>query len=239
VSSTEDEPANFAVAPRDYEDLYRTYFDYVCSLVRRCGIQEASSEDVASEILLRFFERDFLSVFDPSLVFQYKGEDRPANFKSFLSKFVIRYARGHWDRQHRLLTHERLICDMPLGSGNSISGDSNTATWLDLHGEAAEDHATTVLEAFDETKLIRELRDYLKAVPRKSHFDHCDLVAVFDAIVEQLHTTGEYSVSALRRTLGIGPTAMHSWIWWLRENLAEALDRPLPAKRACARNPTP
>ncbi len=239
MSSTDDEPVDFSTAPDNYEDLYRTYFDYVCSLVRRHGIQEASSEDVASEILLRFFERDFLSVFDPTLVFEYKGEARPARFKSFLSKFVIRYVRGHWDRQHRLLSHEKLLCDMPLGTGYSISGDANTATWLDVHGEAAEDHAADVIEAVDEAQLIALCRDHLKTVPRKSHFDQCDLVAVFDAIVEQLHTTGQYSVSDLRRTLGIGPTAMHSRIWWLRENLAQVLDRPLPAKRPCSRTPKP
>jgi DNA-directed RNA polymerase specialized sigma24 family protein len=239
--STDDDAVDFTAAPKDYEDLYRTYFDYVVSLVRRHGIQDASSEDVASEILLRFFERDFLTIFDPTMVFEYKGESRPARFKSFLSKFVLRYVRGHWDRQHRLLTHERLICDMPVGGGpaSSLSGTANAATWLELHADSAEDHAADVIEAFDEAKLINECRDYLKAVPRKSHFDHCDLVALFDAIVEQVHTTGQCSVSTLRKQFKIGPTAMHSRIWWLRENLAQALDRPLPAKRPCARNPTP
>lgn len=219
--------------PSDYEDLYRKYFDYVTALVRRHGIlDDASAEDVAADILMRFFQKDYLSIFDPTMTFEYHGESRPAKFKSFLSKVVLSYLRGYWDKQKRLMTFEPLLCDRPM---SDLDGGPRV-TWLDLHAEDAADHALDVIEGVDSGRLIAYLRGYLKTIPRRSRFDQCDLVALFDAIVEQVLVEDRFSVTALRERFGVGPTAMHSWIWWLRENLAEALGRDLPAKRPCNRD---
>jgi len=219
-----DNGVDYVSAPADYAELFEIYYDYVVTLVRRMGIEESRKEDVASEILLRFMERDFLAEFDPTMVFHYDGQDRPARFKSFLTKFVLIYVRGHKDKQQRQSGRELLICDRPIGANAD-------ATWIDVFGDAVDGADADVLAVLDEQALVDQLRDYVAAVPRRSQFDTCDLVKLFDAVVAQVREEGAWNVTELRRQFGISSTAMHSWLWWLRTNLAHALGRPVPAKR--------
>lgn len=215
---------DYVSAPRDYADLFRIYYEYVVAVVRRAGIEASRAEDVASEILLRFYERDFLSKFDPTLVFKYGGEDRPARFKSFLTKFVLIYARGHFDKQQRTAHREILVCNRPMG-------DRDTTDWFEIFGGTVDGADLEVLEALEEKDLVQHLRAYVAQVPRRSSFDACDLVLLFDAVIDQIRTQGSWDIAALRAHFGISSTAMHSWMWWLRANLADALGRPVPAKR--------
>lgn len=218
-----DNGVDHASAPADYAELFEKYYQYVVTIVRRMGIWPVHAEDVACEILLRFYERDFLSKFDPTMVFEYEGQERPARFKSFLTKFVMTYVRGHYDKQQRRADREVLLCDRPIGNG--------TDTWINLFGDTVDAVDADVIEALSENELVTRLREYIKTVPRRSKYDTCDLVALFDAVVKQIHTDGKYNITALRGVFGISSTAMHSWMWWLRANIATALDRPVPAKR--------
>lgn len=215
---------DYVSAPKDYADLFRIYYRYVVGVVRRAGIERTHAEDVASEILLRFYERGFLAKFDPSLVFRYKGEDRPARFRSFLTKFVLVYSRGHYDKQRRIAERELLLCDVPVG-------DREMTSWVEMFGGALDGVDVDVLHALEEQDLVRQLRNHICGVPRRSAYDTCDLVALFDEVIRQIHTTGEFKVAALREHFGVSSTAMHSWMWWLRVNLAQALDRPAPLRR--------
>jgi len=98
-------------APESYEQLFDEYFNYTVGLVKKLGIDPQRAEDVASSIILRFYERDFLSKFDPTLVFDYKGSKRPARFKSFLNAFVSVYCRHYRQRQNIEKSREPLICE--------------------------------------------------------------------------------------------------------------------------------
>ncbi len=219
----EENGVDYVSAPADYADLFRTYYRYVVTLVRRLGIEESRKEDVASDILLRLYERDILSTFDPSLVFTYDGKDRPARFKSFLTKLVMTYVRGHFDKQQRQNGRELLIADRPVGDGDT--------TWIDVFGGTVDGADADVLNVLAEQDLVDKLRAYIATVPRKSKFDSCDLLALFDAVVVQIRECGAWNVAELRDRFGISSTAMHSWMWWLRANLAHALGRPVPPRR--------
>ncbi len=219
-------------APSDYADLFRKYYSYVVALVRRSGIDESRAEDVAQEILMRFFERDFLAEFDPTLVFTYDGKSRPARFKSFLTKIVLSYVRGHWDKQQINKSREPLLCDTIVTADHGQSGQNNRiTTWIETFGQTVDGPEDDILELLSEAALVAELRAYLAAVPKRSRYDTCDLVALFDLVVEQIRARGELDATAIRRHFNISTTAVHSWRWWLLENLADALNRPLPAKR--------
>src|SRR5215216_488189 len=100
---------NYAIAPGSYDELFRNYYPFVVGLVGKQGIAVDNREDVASEILLRFYERDFLNEFNPDLTFEVKGRIVRARFKSFLSAFVVNYVRSHRDRQNLRLRREPLI----------------------------------------------------------------------------------------------------------------------------------
>ncbi len=216
-------------APADYADLFRCYYDYMVTLVRRAGIESSRAEDVAMEILTRFFERDFLNEFDPSLVFHYDGQDRPARFKSFLTKFVLTYVRGHKDKQARLTGRELLICDRPLLAADA--GGAREISWIDVFGDQSPGADVDIIEALGEQERVDRWRAYIAQVPRRSQWDTCDLVALFDAVVEQVRADGAWNATELRHRFNISSTAMHSWLWWLRANLAAADGRPVPAKR--------
>lgn len=211
-------------APANYADLFQQYYGYVVSLVRRSGIEISRAEDVASEILLRFFERDFLNVFDPTLVFHYQGRAHPARFKSFLTKFVLTYLRGHIDRQDRLHRRELLLCDNPVAA-------TGVTCWLDVFGDTVDGPDSEIFAFLEEQELVARLRRHIAGVPKRSALDTCDLVALFDAVIEQIRTDGRWNITSLRRRFGVSSTAMHSWMWWLRTNIAAALRRPVPAKR--------
>jgi len=212
-------------APKDFTELYEKYYDYVCFLVRKMGINEDEKEDVANSILLRFFERDFLHKFDPSMSFPYKGQMRPARFKSFLSKFVMTYVRSHLEKQRHRAQREVLLCDAPVG-------DTGDGTWIDLYGATVAGHEDEVIEALLATQKIEFWRRHLATVPARSRNDVCKLVPLLNEVVRHLQTYRFIDKVELREHFGLGATAIHSWLWWLRENLAAAEDRPVPARRA-------
>lgn len=218
---------DYMSAPKDYAELFRIYYVYVVRLVHKHGIDENHKEDVASEILTRFFERGFLEKFDPTLTFPYKGEQRPARFRSFLSKFVLTYVRGHCDKQKRIASREWQICDLDVNAQEQ----GYSVRWIDIYGESEPGHEDAVLDGEMEADFVRGLRAFLADVPRRSDYDRCDLVALFNAIVAQVRDRGEYDIHQLSKQFGVSYTAMHTWVWWLKTNLAEATGRPVPAKR--------
>lgn len=226
---------DYVSAPRDYAELFDIYYAYVVNLVHHLGIHESRKEDVASEILTRFLERDFLAKFDPTLVFTHEGKQHPARFKNFLSKFVASYVRGHYDKQQRLTSREVLYSGVDNDSSNSTPPDA----WFDKltreHPEI-EDH---LLDMVAEQELATGLRSYLHGIARRSPYDTCDLVALFDAVAEQIRDLGEVNIEKLKDKFQVSNTAMHNWMWWLRENLCEATGRPVPPKRRRTLKPKP
>lgn len=204
---------DYAVAPVSYEELFRNYYSFVVGLVGKQGISPDNREDVASEILLRFYERDFLNEFDPSLTFEVNGKTVKARFKSFLSAFVVNYVRSHRDRQNLRAKREPLIVDGSDRSDYILQGTDSSA----MHYE--DDYSSLY-----EEELVAKLRAYLVTVPRKSRQDQCDLPRLFDAIVDQVRRNGKYSVKELQEVFGVSPTAIHSWLGWLRQNITQALE---------------
>lgn len=196
---------DFSVAPSSYEELYRNYYSFVVGLVGKHGIAPDNREDVASEILLRFYERDFLNEFNPELSFEVNGKLVKARFKSFLSAFVVNYVRSHRDRQNLRIKREPLIVDAP-------------ATTMSDPEHYEDDYS-----AIYEEELVVKIREYLATVPRKSRQDQCDLLALFDAVVRQVRINGKYSVKDLQTQFGVSPTAIHTWLGWMRFNIAKAL----------------
>lgn len=215
---------DYKSAPANYDELFRVYYKFVVNLVGTFGIDDNNKEDVASDILTTFLKRDFLDKFNPDLVFQYKGEARPARFKSFLSRFVAIYVRGYYDKQKRLASREVQICDLSMG-------DAGSTTWAEVYGETMSGPEDDVLEILMEQDIADGLRCYLADQPRRSAADTCDLVALFDAVREQALAKGHVDIAALKDMFGVSSTAMHTWVWLLKDHLATALGRPKPTKR--------
>lgn len=224
-----DNGADTVAAPKNYADLHRQYYTYVVAFVHKLGIHEDNAEDVASDILLRFYERNFLAEFDPTLTFSYKGKVYPARFKNFLSQFVFQYARGHLDKQRRTKRRERTILNAEVSA--QMRGQMNAWMVGDILLPLIDDHADSVHDQMVADDLVTELRDYLKTIPPRNEYDMLDLVALFDEVVAQIYEFGEYNTTKLREKFNVSHTAMFSWIWLLRGHLCACLNRELPAKR--------
>lgn len=223
---------DFMSAPKDYGELFSTYYGYVVALVRKNGIAESNKEDVAVEILTRLLERDFLTLFDPTLKFTHDGQTRKARFKTFLSYAVIDYCRGHRDKQKRLGFREMLIMDKPTAY------DEIDSTWAEWWGvEATESHEEAILELVAGEQFMADIREYLATVPRRGAFDRCDLVKLFDAVLAQIALTNTVCVRELKEHFGISGTGINGWMWWLRANIAEFLGVDLPPKRIRKKTP--
>jgi DNA-directed RNA polymerase specialized sigma24 family protein len=227
---------DYMSAPKNYAAVFEQYYPYVVNLCGMFGIDENSREDAASEILLRFMERGSLEKFDPDRAFEYKGVLRPARFKNYLSRAVDYYCRGYRDKQKKLARRELQICDSTPGPTQSnenfrLSSTSGQASWLSLFGEAVPDHADGVNNMVDEEAEADGVRALLAMVPRRSAHDRCDLVALYDAVHTQIVTYGEYDIAALRVKFGVSTTAMHGWMWWLKQVLCDIYGMPLPARR--------
>jgi DNA-directed RNA polymerase specialized sigma24 family protein len=203
---------DFVSAPAGYAELHAQYYSFVCGLVRKLGIIR-DVEDVASEILLRFYERDMLAEFDPDMVIEHGKDRRPARFKSFLSGFVAVYVQHHRDRQNSLAKREPLKCNQPVGESG--------AEWIEIHGGSHVDDMADL----EERELVADMRQHIVTVPRRSRADVCDLPALFDAVVLQVRTTGVINTKELQVQFGVSNTAIHSWLKHMREQLRPLVDQ--------------
>lgn len=231
---------DYMSAPQDYAALYRDYYTYTVNLVAKNGINENDKEDVAADILLRLMERGILERFDPTLIFEFEGEKRPARFRTYLSRAVLTYVKGYRDKQMRLHRRELQICDTPSGDLNpNRQFPLDSSTWIDNYAARTrhhEDHADAVLEMMVEEQEADGIRAYLRDVPKRSPHDTCDLVALFNAVRAQGLAHGECDIAALETTFGICTTTLYNWIWWLRVHIAHLYGREVPAKRRRAAN---
>lgn len=231
--TTVDRGVDYASAPKTYEDLHRIYYRFVVNVVRQAGIEEASAEDVASSILLRLYERDFLDKFNPQLVFLHDGEEHKARFKSFLTKTVLLYVRSYREKQTRRNQREISVgCDGETVGYSSWTESGSGRRVVDFGITYVSLSEGDLLDEIFLKTLVPNLRAYLATIPRRCRTDRCDLVALFDAIVEQVEERGRCDGRALQRKFGVSPTSMHSWLWWLRKNIATYMDRPLRPKRS-------
>lgn len=232
---TATDETDYVSAPKDYAELFRTYYSWVVHFVRISGIQASYQEDVASEILARFYERGFLEKFDPSLSFEHAGKVYPAKFKTFLTKFVAVYIRGQRDKIRRVESRELLICGSPAGGPNKPAASMFQAptftSWIEMNGEHVSGPEDDVVESIVELKLVAAIRNRLANIPKRSKYDHCDLARLFDAVVEQIRVHGSYKVRKLAETFNVSRTTMYEWMWWLETNVAEMMGRPLPPPR--------
>lgn len=200
-------PASSAVVPADSEELYRVYYGYVRSLVRRRpGLPAQEVDDITSEIMTRILERDVLGMFDPAKHIEYQGSVVPPNFRTFLSGIVLRYVRGQHDKFGRRLKHETLLCDAPAG---------DNVSWVELFGGHLWDDYPSLTDA----GFVTRMRTYLAMVPPRTPRDSLNLVELFDELLTEVVLYGKTSPKAVRDHFGISLSTAQNWLGYLREKL--------------------
>lgn len=198
--------------PEDYSDLFEHYWRYVVKLVRSFGIDDQNAEDVAMTILTKFLEKDALADYRPEFVSNHGGVARPAVFTTFLSGFVFAYVRHHRDRQTITKRREPAMLDAP------VAQDGTATTWIEMYGPVEpEDH-----DDIYHDDLVRAIRRSLEAMPPSARA-HVNIVALFDRMVAQISTTGQYDTAALAAEFGVSQSAIRNWILRLRDEISNVL----------------
>lgn len=198
-------------APSSYEELFTEYFDYVRGLVRSLGIRE--NDDVASEIMVRFYARGFLEKYDPTITVTRGGVEKQTSFRAFLRAFVERYSRHYRERQGVRDHREPLKCDQERSPGR---------LWVEIH---ADPYVANFDETLAEEELVVLIRNHLAKLPRRGDRD---LVRLFDLMVPQARTAGRIDRVKLAKEYGVSESVVGSMIRELRMVLSEST-LPTPA----------
>jgi hypothetical protein len=118
---------DWANCPPDYGTFYAQYASYVMFLVRKFA-HPREVEDMASDIITRFIERDSMGEFKRE--WETRSASGKSVFRSYLSRFVVTYARGKNRNNVRHAIRYLTIANAPVG--NDGSGET---TWLDLRDQ--------------------------------------------------------------------------------------------------------
>lgn len=191
--------------PADAGELVKQYRDLIRRLVIKRGVPAQDADDATQFILTRMIERNVLGMYDPS-----KG-----TFRNFVCAQASVYANGQRDKVLRKATRELLIADSP------VDGEDGGTSWADTFGGLA---ACDDYSYIDAEEWVTRMRAHLASIPPRSLDDACDLVAVFDELLREIHVHGQYSRDELCARFSIGATTAAAWITRLREIMAGAGD---------------
>lgn len=173
---------DYVNAPPDYGIFYKQYFTYTRFLVSKFGVPSSDLEDVVSDIMTRFLERDSIGVF--SSEWASRSATGRSNFRSYYSRFVVTYAQGKNRNVRKHAGRNVLICDAP-------ADDDSRSTWLDEHAPTTSFEADVVSDMSFES-LVKGLR--AQVAP--------ELSSAVDAVVELAMGGPTVRVAALARRLG-------------------------------------
>lgn len=232
-------------APENYGDLYTHYFGMMKSIVRRAGINAEDVEDVASEILCKFMEKDALTWFDPDKVID-AGENprtkgpryREARFSNLLRQFTSLYCRHWMDKQRNLAHREPDFAKLDAAvttSANDASqttwGEANQDRWrspemeksVEVHLVLASAMTSAEVDAryaaedaeASATETVWKLRKEAQSAARAAHRHHVGMQAVVQMAASGQPITG----TSLARTCGWSPRIGAEVLRGVREDL--------------------
>jgi len=200
--------------PSSYDDFYRHYYLYVVKLVKTFGIEQRSAEDVAQSIILKFFENDVLSDYDPERTSSYGGSERKAVFRTLLSGFVSIYVRHYREKQFKLIHREGLGINLESASQYRAPFTVEETT-LPLVIEEYES-----LVEFD---LIRSIRAHLATTVPTNRLDKCNLPLLFESVLESYRADKRPSMPDLAEQFGVSTTSIQNWMKRLRVEIEKVI----------------
>lgn len=191
--------------PKSFDELFRHYYPFVTQLVIRRGIARQNADDVSQAILLKFWENDVLTDFNPEMIVR---SGRRTVFGSFLGAFILAYLPRHWERQNKLLRFEFDLID----DDTSYTDQDSTESWLDAMGHTVEDDTTDI----EEEELAMMIRAHLILSTPINGQDKCNLTDLFDSIRARTLVGDKMSVMSLVHEFGVSEPTMQKWLKRLR-----------------------
>jgi hypothetical protein len=201
--------ATAAPVPATNAEVFEQYFAHVKYLIRKYGFHEELVEDMASIMMLKFVEKDVLSDYDPTKV---HGNNKTANFKTFLSGFVVSYLYHYMSREIR----RRDIESFSLNYSYELE-DGDTDLWIDQIPEGRVDDEYD----YQTLDLIIDIRNYLQENPKVMGQKQAPvkLEEFFAAVMAQVEKYGECNSKELQEQFGVSKTTISNWMKILREHV--------------------
>lgn len=205
--------------PATYEELFDLYGVQLQKFLAQQGLTD--TETAAQEIMLRFHRNGLLEHFDAAMTFEYAGEERAANFRTYMLAVAKKHAMGLRDRERRRRDRERLVMDGPAGP-----------VMLEAVSTGHLDPAETV----ESSEVLAILRAHMDQVPDKplsmgkdGRGTLLNFRWFFDTCADHIERYGEIRRNLIARELGISVSGVGLQMAALREECAEALglDHPV------------
>lgn len=187
-----------ATVPKTDAELFESYYSHIKFLVGRAGI--VNVEDVGMILMEKIIAKGLLDQYNP-------GHESGANFKTFLSNFVVSFLRHYIEREAKERYRNPISNDMKVKMGNDESAGEGYY-YLDLL--VHEDADTGSVEA---SELVENVRKTLKDDPKLSTF--------FDFVMFQVEDYGKLEVAELADIFGVTRSTIHNWRNKLREVFAQ------------------
>lgn len=203
--------------PTSFEDMFTHYYDYVVRLVATSGIEFQSAEDVAMTILEKFFAKGVLEDFNPEFTTEHGGVTRKAVFRTFLSGFVKTYVRHYVDRQRKQGEREGLSLDTPVFS---YYDSGEPVTWADYLGPRYVEE----FESLHQQELVERIRTKLQVSDPRNAQDQCDMLAFFNAVLQQTFDLGKVNAIKLSKQFGVSDTTIQNWLKRLRSEVGAVVE---------------
>ena len=132
----------------EYEEFYSEWYPRAVAAARGRGLRDP--EAVASDIMVMFFEKDYLDRFDPT------RESGSATFKSWVNSMIYkRLANAYRDESRRpfgveLMDHDRAVADEPIAEFKMLAmscfqllrdryGEELATVWVSVVKQVSED----------------------------------------------------------------------------------------------------
>lgn len=198
--------------PRTNAEVFETYYNHVKFLIRKYGFHEELVEDMAGILMLKFVEKDVLADYDPERL---STNNKTANFKTFLSGFVMSYLYHYMSREIRRRDIEAFSTDYSY-----TLEDGDMDLWMDHlpEGQVDDEYDYQTLD------LIIDIRNYLKDNPKvmgKKH-EPVTLEHFFSSVMRQVDEQGQVNSKELQEEFGVSKTTISNWMRTLREHVGTA-----------------
>lgn len=179
-----------------YVDLYVDFFDAVTDQCAAMGLRD--SDGAASSILMRFYERDLLGVYDA----------RVGKLSAYVHGTARRYAMGMRDQEQARYRREPSL------------------EWVDEDDLAIDlDPVHYVLRDEQVCELVEQVETigrYLDTVPPRSGSDRCRLGCLWRAVVQQFRSgLDKPDRSALAAQFGVSVSTIRYWLAYLTQKVRE------------------
>lgn len=191
--------------PATNAEVFEIYYNHIKFLIRKYGFHEELVEDMASILMLKFVEKEVLADYDPS-------HASTANFKTFLSGFVMSYLYHHMTRERRKRDIEAYSTDY------SYTLDDGS---MDLFIDQCPETYVSDEENIETLDLIIDIRKYLSENPKvmAKQTRAVKLEDFFSKVLEQVETQGSVNGKELAAFYGVSTTTISNWMKILRQHV--------------------